>query len=231
MRGHAKAVLVETKADENGVNVYTFRATSEAVDRQGEVVTLDGWDLDNYEANPVILDSHNYTGIEAIVGRALPPLRMTDKGIEADVVFNTTPKGRLAEQLVAEGNLRAVSVGFRSLERARGSEPGSPVKHTRKELLEISVVPVPANSEALRVRSWDGLTEALAGLADEVKAGRVLSKKNETLLRQAAEALTAVLSSLGDAGDQGAGAESADTKGLENLDVSAFATFLQGKED
>jgi HK97 family phage prohead protease len=225
MKVHGKAVLTGTTKADDGRTLYTFRATSEAVDRQGEVVTLDGWDLKSFEGNPVVLDSHQYGGIENIVGRVVPPMRMTDAGLEADVVFNATPRGQLAQMLVDGGDLRAVSVGFRSLERARGSEPGSPVKHTRKELLELSVVAVPANAEAVRVRGWDGLPEALDELVDGIKAGRVLSKKNENLLRQAAEALNGVLSALGEA-ESTTGADEDAAKATHTLDVSAFAAFL-----
>lgn len=153
MKGHVKAVLVGHKALEDGQKIYTFRATTEAIDRQGEIVTLDGWDFSAFERNPVILDSHNYYGIENIVGRGVPPLRLVDGAWEVDIVFNGTPRGRIAEQLVDEGNLRTVSVGFGSKERSGGRGTKEPISHLKKELLEVSVVPVPANHEAIRVRT------------------------------------------------------------------------------
>ena len=192
---YTKAVLHAAKANDDGQKVYTFRATTAAVDRTGEVVTLDGWQFANWEQNPVILDAHNYYGIESIVGRGVPPLRLVDGAWEVDVAFSDTPKGQIAQQLVDEGSLRAVSVGFRSIERVSG-KADEPMKHTVKELLEISVVPVPANQEAVRVRQ---LVAGAEDLALEVKAGRTLSAKNESLIRTAAEALQSVLSSLGSA--------------------------------
>ena len=41
----------------DGVPVYTFRMTSETIDRQGEIVTLDGWNFERYLTNPVVLDT------------------------------------------------------------------------------------------------------------------------------------------------------------------------------
>lgn len=164
---YCKAMLEASTKDASGDSIYTFRVTSEVIDRQGEIVTADGWNMENYLLNPVVLDSHQYNGIEHIVGRCLS-LNRTDRGWEADIKFNQTERGRLAEMLVAGGDLRAVSVGFRSIKvdfpdfpsprQARGivdmsTPPERAVKHVEKELLEISVVPIPANAEALRTRS------------------------------------------------------------------------------
>jgi len=198
-RSYTKAVLAETKAAEDGQRVYTFRATSEAVDRQGEVVSADGWEFGSFESNPVILDSHDYSGIDAIVGKALPPLRRMGDTWEVDVVFSGTPKGQLAQTLVDEGSLRAVSVGFRSLQRVGGSRDGAPLTHTKQELLEISVVPIPANPEAVRLRSMTEETEEDLSPTVAAKAGRTLSAKNEQALRQAVELLSGVLAGLGSA--------------------------------
>ena len=145
---------------------------------------------------------------------------------EVDIAFSDAPKGRLAEQLVEEGSLRAVSVGFNSQERTYGSDPNEPMKHTRKELLEISVCAIPANQEALRVRSLAGTA---ATIADEVRAGRVLSTKNESLIKSAAEALQSVLSSLGTADGEGksaSGEPAADAEPVLVADLTALRAFV-----
>lgn len=237
MKGHIKALFVGQKAGEGGQSMYTFRATTEAIDRQGEIVTLDGWDFSNFEANPVILDSHNYWGIENIVGRAVPPLRLVEGAWEVDVVFNGTPRGKLAQQLVDEGNLRAVSVGFNSLERTGGYGTKEPMKHLKKELLEVSVVPVPANQEAVRVRGLgDSLEDVCRQLVEAMKAagldpcpiekaGRVLSKKNEEAIRNAVESLSGVLASLGSS-EPGEGEGEGDGEKAVSVDVSGLLSFV-----
>lgn len=223
-----KAFLV-AKSEQDGRKTYTFRATSDAVDRTGEVVTLDGWDFANFDANPVILDSHDYyAGIEAIVGRAVGPLRLVEGAWEVDIAFSGSPKGQLAEQLVEEGSLRAVSVGFNSQERTYG-KADEPMKHTRKELLEISVCAIPANQEALRVRSLAGMADTIAA---ETKAGRTLSAKNESLIRTAAEQLQTVLSSLGGADDEGKSASGTAADAAEPVlavDLGAMKAFVGQK--
>lgn len=166
---YAKAVLTGSKAQDDGSKLYTFKITSEVIDRQNEVVTEDGWEFGNFHKNPVILDSHNYWAISAIVGRGVGGVRQaTGGGYELDILFAPTEEGQKAQALVDGGFLNAVSVGFRSSERAFGADRSEPMKHTRKELLEVSVVSVPANAEALRQR---GALPALD--ADAIAAGLV----------------------------------------------------------
>jgi HK97 family phage prohead protease len=239
---YTKAVLVGKAPNESGQDVYTFRATTAAVDRTGEIVTLDGWDFSSWDANPVILDSHDYYGIEKIVGKGVPPMRMVDGAWEVDVMFAGTSRGQMAKQLVDDGCLRAVSVGFRSLQRVY-DETTETMSHTKKELLEISVVPIPANQEAVRVRGVGSDTEAAAldlakaagDMATDLKAGRVLSTKNENLIRSAAESLLSVLDSLGptdgEASKSASGSDAADPPAEQTLavDLSALRAFAGGQ--
>ena len=179
---YESAAYVQAEPDPTGQMIYTFRMTSERIDRQGEVVTLDGWDFSSYMTNPVVLNSHQYGDIEAIVGRCVGITR-DDQGWNAAIRFNSTEYGRLACSLVEEGDLRAVSVGFRpvvvqypdatTMRQSRAMArvartdtgkalvsldvpPGKAVRHLTKELLEISVVPIPANADAIRLRAMAG---------------------------------------------------------------------------
>ena len=193
------AELEGSNCAEDGTPIYTFRITSPTVDRQGEVVTTDGWRFDAYPRNPVVLNSHDYTDIEAIVGRCVAINRDGDSWT-ADLRFNSTEYGCLAKELIDCGDLRAVSVGFRpivieypdvpSLRAARtltdaqekalvnvAQDPGTAIRHVEKELLEISVVPVPANPDAIRLRS-------LAAMAAPVVAKAVAPQWMRSNARQ-----------------------------------------------
>jgi HK97 family phage prohead protease len=158
----------------------SFVMTSDALDRQGEVVEMDGWEFGNFMRNPVILDTHRYESIEDIVGRAVGEPRREGSGWVVDIEFAPTERGKTAKELVDRGMLNAVSVGFRSMQRRK---VGSAVHHVKKELLEVSLVAIPANPTALRVKAaipfadlplapedkpWDGAgaeqrVQALAG--------------------------------------------------------------------
>lgn len=115
-------------------------ASTQESDRDGEVILQDGWELDPFRKNPVILAGHDYWSFP--IGKA------TDLLIEGGrllfkMVFATTEKGQEALQLVKEGVLNAFSVGFIAKEWADGDTI------SRAELLEISLVSVPANPNAV----------------------------------------------------------------------------------
>lgn len=128
----------------------SFVMTTDALDRQGEVVEVDGWDFGNFMKNPVILDTHRYESIEDIVGKAVGEPRREGSGWVVDIEFANTERGKVAKTLVEQGMLNAVSVGFRSTQRRK---EGRTMHHVQKELLEVSLVAIPANPTALRVKA------------------------------------------------------------------------------
>ena len=115
-------------------------ASTQNADRDGEVIIQSGWQLDNFRKNPVILAGHDYWSFP--IGKA------TDILIEGSrllfkMVFATTEKGQEAAQLVKEGVLNAFSVGF----IPKNWSDADTIAEA--ELLEISLVSVPANPEAV----------------------------------------------------------------------------------
>jgi HK97 family phage prohead protease len=128
----------------------SFVMTTDALDRQGEVMETDGWDFAEFMKNPVILDTHRYDSIENIVGKALGEPRRQGSGWIVDIEFANTERGKMAKALVEQGMLNAVSVGFRSTQRRK---EGRTIYIVQKELLEVSLVAIPANPTALRVKS------------------------------------------------------------------------------
>ena len=129
--------------------VFTFVITNGMLDRQNEIVDPNGWDFSAFERNPVILDSHASGSITDILGKGLPPLRRVGNDWLLDVALSSCDKGKLARRLILEGALRTVSVGFVSKRRER-DEAGVLV-HREAELLEVSLVPIPANPAATMV--------------------------------------------------------------------------------
>ncbi len=178
--------MLHIKADylqANEAGTYTFRASTAAVDRQGEVIDQQGWDLGAYKVNPVILDSHRYGSIDDILGKA-SRVEVMPEGLEIDVQFAPTAKGQMAQRLVDDGMLSTVSVGFRSKARRPGARSGEPMTHTAMELLEVSMVAIPANREAVRLRGMED------EVTDETKARR---KSTADKIRAAMAMLTEML--------------------------------------
>jgi HK97 family phage prohead protease len=141
----------------------TFVASTGTADRNGNILDIQGWELDHYRANPVILFNHNWD---------LPPVGKTLRvGTEGDrlmvtIQFAPTSLGRELAILNANRYMGAASVGVRMLEWEirRHPEHGYPIGlHShRHELLEISVVPVPANPDTLQAGIELGRNQGLS---------------------------------------------------------------------
>jgi uncharacterized protein len=132
--------------DEN--KTFRFIGTSEAKDRDNEIVALDGWEFGNYIKNPVVLWGHNQR--ELPIGKTVGLLKdETKRAIYFDIEFSETYDfAKTVKGLVEEGILNAVSVGFMVKDWDYDDKTGAFI-FTKTELFEISIVNVPANQEAL----------------------------------------------------------------------------------
>lgn len=135
--------LAEVKALDDPM-VVAATISTEAIDRMGDIVCQDGWDLENYKQNPVVLINHNYNILP--VGKCVD-IAVKNGRMHAVTQFADTQMGREVAQLYRGGFMRAFSVGFRPLEW-EPMKGGKGFKYTKNELLEYSCVVVPANQEA-----------------------------------------------------------------------------------
>ena len=149
-----------TKGETVG-NIASATITTNDLDRQGEIVEPDGLSLTNYLANPIVLYGHAYGGVDSIpVGRAvsMEVIHSGDKkSLKADWEWqgdDVTPLISAVKKSWERGFLNTVSIGFMVNEYDKNAI-------TKSELMEFSIVPVPANPQALRL---NGFTDA------EVKA-------------------------------------------------------------
>jgi HK97 family phage prohead protease len=132
----------------------TFIASSETEDRHGDVVSQSGWDLKSFRKNPVLLFGHNSRDLP--IGK-VERIKIEDNKLIAETVGVEEGVHDLADKvwkMVSKGFLNAVSVGFRALEyEPRFGKDGEWLgfNFLKQELLELSIVPVPANPEAIRV--------------------------------------------------------------------------------
>jgi HK97 family phage prohead protease len=146
----ASADIVETKQLDDDGNVYRFVISTQNPDRDKDVIRVDGWRFENYNKNPVVLFGHNYRALPVAAGSA--PAVEGDR-VLSDADFSASRIDAFADtvrQFVKAKILRASSVGFDPLkwmynEERRGYD------FVEQELLEWSIVPVPANAEALQL--------------------------------------------------------------------------------
>lgn len=147
-----------------GSGPLTFVLSTDDVDRHGDVVSADGWRLEAYLRNPVLLWAHDYR--HPAIGRAVSvwtePHRLLAKMEFAPGAF-----AQEVASLYATGFQWGVSVGFRPIrwEERRDARTGAflGLRYLEQELLEVSAVPVPANRQALRREAAeDALTPTLS---------------------------------------------------------------------
>lgn len=166
-------------------------ASSEDIDSWGEIVVQD-WDLSRYEKNPVVLYGHNSWGLP--IGHA-SNVRVEKNQLLATLKFVDARANPLAEQVwqgIVQGSLRAVSVGFRC-KQAKSQVVGDRTVFvlSGNELLEISVVPIPANPEAVAVATKSmNIIRALAGAQPQQEQPMSLNVKTLLAILSLAETAT-----------------------------------------
>lgn len=157
-----------------------FVLSDATVDRYGDIVEPTGWQLAKFKRNPIALFGHSasfpigtWQNVRVEGGRLLGQLVLAAQGTSARI---DELRG-----LVEQGILRAVSVGFRPIESEpiNPKEPYGGQRYKKQELLETSLVAVPANPAALQVaRSLNLSAETLA-----VVFGENASDDNGTVRR------------------------------------------------
>lgn len=144
---------VQHKTHAGAVNGMAFTLSDESPDRMGDVILSAGWQLDNFRRNPIALFNHL---------ASFPIGKWTDLRVEKGALrghLELAPAGtsdRIDEirKLIDCGILKAVSVGFRPIDsQPRKSTEGQYLGETftKQELVETSLVSVPANPNALAI--------------------------------------------------------------------------------
>ena len=142
------------KLKTSGSAALTFVLSTDEVDRHGDVVSADGWRLEAYLRNPVLLWAHDYR--HPAIGRAVSVWTEPHR-LLAKMEFAPSAFAQEVAALYACGFQWGVSVGFRPIrwEERRDARTGVflGLRYLEQELLEVSAVPVPANRQALRRES------------------------------------------------------------------------------
>jgi len=153
---------VDVKAKEPRTIVARISTTS--VDREGDVVLPSGLKLADYKKNPVVLLNHDNGSLP--IGRALSVKRTSDAVIAKVQFAERPPEHPITAEwvpdtilsLFKQKILRAFSVGFVPTDMRDANEKdrkryGDNARRiiTQWDLMEFSVVPVPANQDALAI--------------------------------------------------------------------------------
>jgi HK97 family phage prohead protease len=173
-----RAAILERASDDSGARRARFVASDETVDRYGDIIRASGWQLANYRKNPVLLFGHQSDSLP--VGK-VEPIAVEGTRLIAHVEFTPEGMSTFADTvwaMVNQGFVQAASVGFLPL--AAPNPIFDADKHLTgfefiaQELLELSVVTVPANPNALQLAKSFALSgEEMRCLFDDGAAARV----------------------------------------------------------
>lgn len=173
--------FIKSVETNDGVVKIRGMASTDREDRMGDILAASCWTkggMDNYSKNPIILFNHNY---DRPIGKAIE-LNLKPDGLE---IVAELPENTPEARLVKAGVLKAFSVGFR-IRDADYLEHTDGLLIKDAELIEISVVSVPCNQDALFevTKTFSGdYREALNASEAEV------SKKEELMDEQELKAL------------------------------------------
>ena len=125
-----------------------------ALDRDKDHVNPLGAKIENYLKNPVVQWGHNYSEPWATIGKTTH-LEVDNEGLVAQFELrepvNESDPQNVILQLWNEGWIKSASIGFNpNMATVKENEHGG-MDFGEWDLLEWSLVPIPANQEALRL--------------------------------------------------------------------------------
>lgn len=166
---HLQASIVKAAGK---ASTFVATITTDSVDRDGEVVVPGGMYSRDYERNPVLLYEHDP---KQPIGKMLG-MKRKERSIEAEFALAPRPANHEGEwlpdtvaSLMEFGALNTMSIGFMGTEARPATKadaekygPGCKRVYGKWKLLEVSVVSVPANQDAIVTAVRKGLVTAAA---------------------------------------------------------------------
>jgi len=156
------------KQNEQGREIFKALGSSISVDRDGDLLLPQGCDYKNYLKNPVILKAHDYS--DESYGKTLS-IEIKEDGVYFEFVFSDDETGLRLEKKYKDGIQSAFSVSFliknlmevpQDAQKVTVNANGEAIeidltKFEKRpswiisewELLELSVVAIPANQDAV----------------------------------------------------------------------------------
>lgn len=149
-----------TKGVQSENDPFEFIMSDESVDRVGDIIRAGGWDLADFQKNPVALWAHDHgkpigvwDNVRVTGKKLIGKLKLAKEGTSAEI--------DTIRSLVEQRIIKAVSVGFQPLEaKPLEKTSGYGYEYTKQRLHECSLVSVPANANALAIAKSFGADPA-----------------------------------------------------------------------
>ena len=168
---YTRARQIRAEAPQGEDRRMTFVASDETRDSYGTVLPVSEWDLERYNNNGIVGYAHNLYGSydadpDYVIGRGHAYVKGSE--LLVDIEFEPEGTNEIADKVWRKlqfGSLNGVSVGFSAQgahwgegeEAENGSKPT--LYYTGLELLEVSVVTIPANPNAVRRSISEEMTD------------------------------------------------------------------------
>ena len=171
--GHrAKFIKAETKILDEKEGIIRAVVSTESVDRDGDIIRQDGWDLRHFERHPVLLSSHNYRGLTNQIGE-WTKMEVVGKELVGEARYYIGQGNPEADWgfFLAGRDKAAFSVGFMpDMDTAKEitTSGKSSYEFKGQELLEVSQVTVPSNRQSLQAMKGLELDPLVERLVDDV---------------------------------------------------------------
>lgn len=136
----------------DGAGLLRFVISTGDVDRDQDRINPDGWKLDNFRKNPVMLWAHS--SYDPPIAKCAKAFVDEMKRLIVDAEFTPQdlyPFGYMIGKMYEQGYLNAQSVGLRAIKATAAVEPDRPwgIDYQEQELIETSALPCPSNPDAL----------------------------------------------------------------------------------
>ena len=164
-------VKMATVLRAEGDRPLRFIASTPREDSYGDIV-LQNWELKDFLNNPVMPWGHDYQKPPPARAKSVSVEALADGSLALMVVpeFDTDEEAQLIKGKYERGFLSAVSVGFQPMDyqyrwQLSKDDPlyaERGVVFRKSRLLEVSLVTVPANADALAQRSGNLIQQVLA---------------------------------------------------------------------
>lgn len=185
---HAVDLVGVIKGVDLEKRLLKMTGTDETRDRDGDIVKVSGWMIENYQKNPVFLWAHDYRSVPLAAAQKIVR-RRSPASLEFHLRFPTEdlyPFADMILNLYEQRIINASSVGFIPFkwedltdEEKDGMSPMAEIfggrKFVKQELLELSGCAVPSNPNALQ-NALKGFGEQYNLQVDESKVMDYLLK-------------------------------------------------------
>lgn len=213
---YTRALLTGTR-DAGGAfpKRYRFRATSDIQASDGLTIPANAWSIDRYLSNPIVLAAHNKLGLS--IGKATEVV-LHAHGIDAEIEFDEDdPLARDIMRKLDRGYMNAVSVSFSVDEMASRNVVG------RADLLEISVVALPADPTALMMRA---VAEGIQAGAERIASPTTDPESTDRIARLE-ERIATLEAQVREASEGDDAPEATDDVLAVDIDLSRFPNLIR----